>query len=135
MDYGELALEGAGLALIAALMAGVFAAVGERRRLVFGICAGLALGLLLLPFIAYLVARITNHHADAVDLAPPAYIIVTALSCAMLAIIGGIWGAIAEMRHARRGRLETLRRQRDPDAAYRDDVREWLPWGQRDWPK
>lgn len=134
MDLAELTIEGAGLALIGVIMAGVLAAVSEKKRLVGGICLGLALGLLVLPFVAYVVARLTNHQATDVDLAPPVYIVVTALTCTGLAVLGAVFGGIAELRHSGpQDRLETLRlqRQRDADAQYRDDPQQWLPWGKR----
>lgn len=134
MDLAELTIEGAGLALIGVIVAGVLAAVSEKKRLVFGICLGLALAMLVLPFVAYLVARLTNHHATDVDLAPPTYIIVTALTCTVLATLGAVFGGIAELRHqSPQGRLDTLRKQRqhDADAPYHDDPQQWLPWGKR----
>lgn len=132
MDLAELTIEGAGLALLGVIMAGVLAAVGEKKRLVLGICLGLALGLVVLPFVAYGVARLTNHQASDVDLAPPTYIVVTALTCTSLAALGALFGGIAELRHAGpRDRLAALRQQRqqDGDAQYRDNPQEWLPWG------
>lgn len=133
MDSADLAIEIAGMLLIAVMMAGVFAAVGERKRLVMGIAIGMLLALIALPFVSYLVARITNHHATDIDLTPPAYIVVTAITCAALAIGGAIGGLIAEARRGSRPAMPPEQHRRVDDGP--DQVADWLPWGSRDWPR
>ncbi|MBA3824750.1 MAG: hypothetical protein H0X24_12750 [Ktedonobacterales bacterium] len=125
MDFSDAMIEGAGFALIAALVVGAFAAAYARHRLLVGICVGLVLAVLALPFVAYLVARITNHQATAMDLTPPAYILVTALTCAGLALAGLAGGAVAETR--RRAGPAPKPRQ-DPDENYIDDPTNFVPW-------
>jgi hypothetical protein len=127
MDFADLAIEGAGFAVIIALMAGAFAIAYERRRLVLGVCLGLGVALLALPFIAYLVARLTNHHATDMDLTPPLYIVVTALVCGGLALLGVLGGALAEARR-RPQPLPAAPVATDPDQDYRDEPTQWLPW-------
>jgi predicted PurR-regulated permease PerM len=126
MDVSDLLIEGAGFALLAALVAGAFATAYERRRLLVGLVIGLGLALLVLPFVAYLVARLTNHQATQVDLTPPAYIVVTALACAGLALAGLAGGAVAEVRRRRQGIPNTPRG--DPDENYIDDPTTFVPW-------
>ncbi len=123
MDYSELLIEGAGVALVGTLVTGVIAVLYERRRLVFGIVIGLTLALAVLPFVAYVVALVTHHLATNVDLTPPAYIVATAIACAALALLGLAGGAIAETRHHATHPTPKAR-----DAAYHDNPTEWLPW-------
>ena len=130
MDPAELAVEGAGLAILGAVITGFVAVLYERRRLMLGVVIGMALALAVLPFVAYLAALITNHHATDVDLHPPVYLVATALTCAGLSILGLTWGAIAEARHQRRSPTTAAPRTQ-PDDDYHDDPREWLPWGDR----
>jgi hypothetical protein len=127
MDPGEIAIEGAGIALVATLMIGAYATVANRRRLIFGICLGLLLAAFALPFVAYVVARITNHQASHVDLTAPAYVVVTALVCSGFAVLGMIGGALAEWRR-RSASHRTPERARDLP----DDPAQWLPWAERD---
>jgi predicted PurR-regulated permease PerM len=124
MDYADILIEGAGFALIAALVAGAFAAAYARYRLLIGICVGLVLAVAALPFVAYLVARLTNHQATAMDLTPPAYIVVTALVCGGLALVGLAGGTLAEAR--RRGASPKPRQ--DSDENYIDDPTTFVPW-------
>jgi peptidoglycan/LPS O-acetylase OafA/YrhL len=126
MDTSDLLIEGAGFVLLAALVAGAFAAAYERRRLLMGLGLGLGVAVLALPFIAYLVARLTNHQATQVDLTPPAYVVVTALACAGLALAGLAGGALAEVQRRRRG-IPTPPRS-DPDENYIDDPTTFVPW-------
>jgi predicted PurR-regulated permease PerM len=126
MDVSDILIEGAGFVLLAALVAGAFAIAYERRRLLVGIGIGLVLALVLLPFVAYLVARLTNHQATDVDLTPPAYISVTALVCAGLSLLGLAGGVIAEERRRRSGIPPKL--LTDPDENYIDDPTDYVPW-------
>jgi hypothetical protein len=126
VDFAEIAIEGSGVTLLLTLVIGVFAIVGERRRLITGVSVGLLLALIMLPFIAYGVARATNHQADTIDMTPPAYIVVTALTCAGFALVGMIIGAIAEAHHGNRPYRIPLPPADDRDMI--DDVRAWLPW-------
>jgi hypothetical protein len=130
MDAADLAIEGAGVTLLAVLVGSVFALVANRRRIVIGACLGLGLAALALPFAAYLAARITNHHATDADLTPPAYIVVTALVCAGLALAGGLGGLIAEARHPSSANPPPDRLPGDDD--YTDDPARWLPWRKAD---
>ena len=127
MDWGDVTIEGAGLAILGTLVAGIIAALGSRRHIVAGTALGMTLALLTLPVVAYLVARLTNHQATAVDLTPPTYIVVTALSCAAFTFAGLIGGIIAERRYLRRhGSLGND--YQDSDDNYIDDPSRWLPW-------
>lgn len=129
MDIAELAIEGAGFALILSLLTGAFAIAYARRRLVLGVCLGLGLALLALPFAAYLVARLTNHHATDLDLTPPAYIVATALLCGGLALLGVLGGAIAEVRsHPRSAPLAPPAAKPGPEQDGNDDPTQWIPW-------
>ncbi len=126
MDVSDVLIEGAGFALIVALVTGAFAAAYQRRRLLVGIGIGLGVAVLLLPFIAYLVARGTNHQATNVDLTPPTYVVATALVCAGLALVGLAFGALAEARRRHSGLPEKL--PGDPDENYIDDPTNFVPW-------
>src|SRR5579875_1613153 len=127
MDMADFAIEGAGVALLAVVVGGAFAIAAERRRVVLGACLGLGIGLLLLPFIAYLVARLTHHLATQADLTPPLYIIITALACAGLGLLGTLIGLLAEARR-RRNPSFAPRRAMPSDADYIDDPSVWIPW-------
>ena len=123
----DWAIEGAGFAIIIALMTGAFAIAYARWRLVLGICLGMGFALLALPFTSYVAARLTNHLATDMDLTPPAYIIATALLCGGCSLLGVVGGALAEMR--RRGvtpRTATVKRGPEHDG--NDDPAQWIPW-------
>lgn len=128
MDTADLAIEGAGITLLAVLVGSVFALAANRRRIIIGACVGLGLAALALPFVAYLAARLTNHHATDMDLTPPAYIVATALVCAGLTLAGGLAGLIAETR--RRLPANAVPTRLPPDEDYVDDPTHWLPWRQ-----
>jgi hypothetical protein len=133
MDMADLVIEGAGVVLLAVIVGGAFAIAAQRQRIVLGMCIGLALGLLALPFIAYLAARLTNHLATNADMTPPMYIIVTALACGGLALIGTVGGLIADARR-RSLPAPSPRPTLSPDDAYIDDPSQWIPWMRRDEP-
>lgn len=124
MDWADVSIEGAGLALVAVLVGSVFALAANRRRIVLGACLGLGLGLLVLPFVAYLVARLTNNNPDITTPTPPAYVVATALACGGLALLGALGGMLSETR--RRSPPAPLREPADED--YIDDPSQWLPW-------
>ncbi len=132
MNLADLLIEGAGLLLLALILAVVFALAGERRRIVFGAAAGMALAALTLPFVAYIAALITHHQATDMDLMPPAYIVATAISSAGLTLLGVIGGVIAETRYRRRHPYgESPRPRPAGDEDLLDDPAVWLPWGER----
>jgi len=121
------------VALLAVIVGGAFAIAAQRQRIVLGMCIGLTLGLLALPFIAYLAARLTNHLATNADMTPPTYIIVTALACASLSLIGTVGGLIADARR-RSHPFPSPRPTTPPDDAYIDDPSQWIPWMRREDP-
>lgn len=129
MDWGDVTIEGAGLAIVGTLVAGIIAALCSRRHIVAGTALGMALALFTLPFVAYLVARLTNHQATDTDLTPPTYIVVTALACAAFTLLGLVGGIIAERRYLRiHGSLDDA--YHDADENYIDDPSLWLPWSE-----
>jgi|GEM_PF-3519046 len=130
MDPADITIEGAGFAIVAALIAGTFAAVRDRRRIVLGTAIGLTLATIAIPFVAYFVARITNHQATDADLTPPTFIVVTALVCAGLTLAGLLGGVIAEYRRNLRGPYEDLDQRPHPadDSDMIDNPALWLPW-------
>jgi hypothetical protein len=127
MDWADVSIEGAGVALVAVLVGSAFALVANRRRIVLGACLGLGLGLLVLPFVAILVARLTNNNPDITTPTPPPYLVATALACGGLALLGALGGILSEAR--RRSPPVPLREPSDED--YIDDPARWLPWRPR----
>ena len=123
----DLAIEGAGFAIIIALMTGAFAIAYARWRLVLGICMGMGLALLALPFASYVVARMTNHLATDMDLTPPAYIIATALLCGGCSLLGVFGGALAEWRRRDTPPHISLAKP-GPEQDGNDDPALWIPW-------
>lgn len=131
MDYADLVIEGAGLALVGTIVAGLLAIAGQRRRLLMGITLGMGLALLTLPFVAYAAAWLTHHRATDVDLTPPAYIVATALVCAGISVAGALAGGLAELR--RPAATPAHPRKPGPEDDGVDDPHAWFPWGQPGW--
>ena len=123
----DWAIEGAGFAIIIALMTGAFAIAYARWRLVLGICIGMGLALLALPFASYVTARLTNHLATDMDLTPPAYIIATAVLCGGCSLLGVVGGALAEMRRRDNPSRGSLAKP-GPEQDGNDDPAQWIPW-------
>ena len=127
MDVADVLIEGAGFALLATILTGVYAALQAKRRLMLGIAGGLLVALLLLPFVAYVVAWLTHHLATDADLTPPTYIVATALACAAIGLAGTVIGGIAELRHPIAD-MPVHERPTFPDEDGQDDPSQWLPW-------
>jgi hypothetical protein len=124
MDVADVTIEGAGFALLAVLVGSVFALAANRRRIVLGACLGLGAGLLVLPFVAFLVARLTNNNPNVTTPAPPPYIVATALACGGLALLGALGGLLSEARR----RAPPAPFHHPTDEEYIDDPARWLPW-------
>ena len=131
MDVATGSIAIAGMVLLTTLVFAVEAVIKERRRVVLGSAVGLALAALFLPFVAYFVAAATHHQATDMDLSPPTYIVVTAITCAALSLAGVICGMIAQARLHRRSEPSRPHPRPSADDGV-DDVATWLPWRQRD---
>ncbi len=122
-------IEGAGLALVGVLTTGILAILANRQRLIAGIALGMALALLVLPFVAYVVAALTHHLATDADLTPPTFIVVTSIVCAVFSLLGLLGGLLAEHRASRRPLPLPPTTPPDlPEYDGIDDPKRWLPW-------
>lgn len=127
MSVSDFTIEAAGLLLVGLIVAGVYGAFGQYRRLVTGVALGMTVAAATLPFVAYIVARITNHQATDADVTAPAYIIATAISCTGFTLLGTLGGLLSEIRHRHTPKTD-LERHPANDEDMHDDVTKWLPW-------
>lgn len=132
MTAATWAIWGAGTGLGVVLIIGIYGSIAGQRRLLTGIALGLLFAALLLPFIAYVTAAITHHSAAEVDLVtPPAYLVVTSVTCTLLGGIGLVIGWLAERRRPSQ-RDASPARPTLPEEDGIDDPGRWLPWRRRD---